>query len=190
MALRFVPFGLIVPALLVSSALVVQKSPAQLRDEDHPCGDPFTVSSYYFEFGGVVEAVNSCESVTVTITGFPYLDKRPKPKRKELRLAGIGIHPEDSTQGGSCRDRLKEILLSKEVRILLNGMIDESAASLQGILLVPAVDGSVNRELLKSGLARVELEEDYELNWWVECDYKLAEAHARENRLGVWVTAQ
>jgi len=152
--------------------------------QNHPCGDPFRVSSAYSVFDAKVDQVLNCSTLLVTLYAYPYVNVDPPPITREVRLAGIEAHPDDPAL---CTSFLSEHILGNQVELLANGSKSVDDTDLPVVISVDPPIGQLNRHLLSSGLARYATSAPYELNSWDDCDYRRAETSARESRIGVWL---
>jgi endonuclease YncB( thermonuclease family) len=145
----------------------LQLSKAMYEDQ---CGNPLYESmAWSMVTGKVVEVVDGS---TITIV----LDNKT---RRRIHLAAVAAPDIKEEFGKAARKMLKNLVLGKQVRVLVNPSNDK-AEELTGDIF------GVNQKLIEMGMVRYKQPAPYTISNYMACVYQIIEAEAQNAKRGLW----
>lgn len=150
-----------------------------------PCGDPRLISQSYTAVPARVLAVESGDRLRVRVTAGKHVQE-DLVGTYAVRLVAIEAPPERSPAAARSRARLAERMLGKKVYLLISPF-QEEAAPRNVMVQVPKFDyADENLGQIAAGMARAVRQGDYDIDWYLRCQYTRAEAEAQSKALGMW----
>jgi len=151
----------------------------------YPCGDPKLVSQGYDGFRGIVRDIGDSVTIIVDLDEQPpWSDSMAVCSRKWCIVHLVNLlAPTDPTAAALGKRHLVDLCKGKRVWLSVSPVQD-----IPGILNALALTESVslNEAQLAAGFARYRSMGPYAVDWVTECEWKRAEAQARESRVGLW----
>jgi len=159
--------------------------PPVMPDSSDPCGNPMMESQLWSSVKGKVSRVIDGRTLLVN------LPHNSHPLRVYLAGVGLGNTGQAMEQA---KELVSQLVLDKRVEILVNQSWDfenKKPTNATGVVhLENSTAGvyDVGLFLLSKGLVKFQEPAPYSMSRHTECQYKNAEAEAKDKKLGIWVS--
>ncbi len=134
------------------------------------CGSPLVESMGWAGLNGTVARV---------VDGRSFLLETEQGKNVQVALVAVDIDHADE----KAREALLSWIQDRSVSVLVN---PRSSDAERVIGVVHAASLDVNRELLRTGVARYKKPLPYSVSDYVACTYRIAEREAKQEKRGLW----